>query len=36
MLILIWNIMKNFKDATLKNYHDLAKHYALKLDAKEF
>lgn len=28
--------MKNFKDATLKNYHDLAKHYALKLDAKEF
>ncbi|HEB8063917.1 TPA: invasion protein CiaB, partial [Campylobacter coli] len=27
---------ENFKDATLKNYHDLAKHYALKLDAKEF
>ncbi len=27
---------EKFKDVTLKNYHDLAKHYALKLDAKEF
>ena len=27
---------ENFKLLTLENYHNLAKHYALKLDAKEF
>lgn len=27
---------ENFKELTLKNYHDLAKHYSLRLDAKEF
>ncbi|EPX1455824.1 invasion protein CiaB [Campylobacter jejuni] len=27
---------EKFKELTLKNYHELAKHYALRLDAKEF
>ncbi|EOI2969951.1 invasion protein CiaB, partial [Campylobacter jejuni] len=27
---------EKFKELTLKNYHELVKHYALRLDAKEF
>ncbi|MCH5336505.1 MAG: invasion protein CiaB [Campylobacter sp.] len=31
-----FDFYEKFKELCLTNYHDLAKHYALKLDAKEF